>query len=302
MFTAKLLAVTAALGLGVSALALTPAAVNAAPKAEQPSGQALVRIDGGTAYAKKKAKREYRIVVPDAAEITWMGEVSGKGTRTGTFDPKALVAGWNRLGFREGARAFTTLRWAEAGSPRRSGRAATLWSPRVNADGQLTFLAKVTGGPLPKEMVDFSINIARAETRMRTQSRSTWTTVFRAFPVDSTLSVQATVSNDQTVSIAWPASSGSANPCRDPLVVSTMDYTEFSGFPCGDGKVMDNPDAADDDGDDNHVEMYYASSNKRGQGQVYLYFNFQPTNAGEFNFDQMIAQWDASGNNKLPAT
>ena len=292
-----------ALASGALALGLlAPGTVSAAPKAEKPSGQALVRIDGGTAYAKKKAKREYRIVVPDGAEITWMGEVDGKGTRTGRFTPKALVAGWNRLGFREGARAFTTLRWVEPGSPRRSGRAATLWSPRVNADGQLTFLAKVTGGPLPKEMVDFSINIARAETRMGTQSRSTWTTVFRAFPVDSTFSVQATVSNDQTVSIAWPASSGPANPCIDPLVVSTMNYTMFSGFPCGDGKVMDNPDAADDDGNDNHVEMYYASSNKRGQGNVYLYFNFQPTNSSEFNFDYMIAQWDSSGNNKLPAS
>ena len=291
------------LAVGGLALALlAPGAVSAAPKAEKPSGQALVRIDGGTAYAKKKDKREYRIVVPDGAEITWLGEVSGKGTRTGTFTPKALVAGWNRLGFRDGARALTTLTWAEAGSPRGTGSAATLSSPRVNADGQLTFLAKVTGGPLPKEMVDFSINIARAETRMGTQSRSTWTTVFRAFPVDSTFSVQATVSNDQTVSIAWPASSGPANPCIDPLVVSTMNYTMFSGFPCGDGTVMDNPDDADDDGDDNHVEMYYASSNKRGQGQVYLYFNFQPTNSSEFNFDYMIAQWDTSGNNKLPAS
>ena len=71
--------------------------------------------------------------------------------------------------------------------------------------------------------------------------------VFPAITVDSTFSVQATVSNDQTVSIAWPASSGPANPCRDPLVVSTMAYTEFSGFPCGDGTVMDNPDDADDD-------------------------------------------------------
>lgn len=81
-----------------------------------------------------------------------------------------------------------------------------------------------------------------------------------------------------------------------------MNYTMFSGFPCGDGKVMDNPDAADDDGNDNHVVMYYASSNKRGQGNVYLYFNFQPTNSSEFNFDYMIAQWDSSGNNKLPAS
>ncbi len=299
MLMAKFLVVTAALGLSASALALTPAAVNAAPKAEQPSGQALVRIDGGTAYAKKQSKREYRIVVPDGASISWLGEVSGKGTRTGRFNPKVLVAGWHRLGFRDGARAFATLTWAEAGSPRPAVRAATLWSPRVNADGQLTFLAKVTGGPLPKQMVDFSINIARAETRMRTQSRSTWTTVFPVIPIDSSFGLQATVSDNPMTppTVAWPASSGPANPCRSPITVSnTTDYTEFSGFPCGDGTVKDK----DKDGNPNVVE--YATPSAVNTYQLYVYFTFQPTNGSPFTYQTLVAQWDSRGHNTLPAT
>ena len=286
----------AAIALGL----LAPTAVNAAPKIEKPSGQALVRIDGGTAYAKKQSKREYRIVAPDGPSISWLGEVSGKGTRTGTFNPKVLVAGWTRLGFRDGARAFATLTWAEAGSPRPAVRAATLWSPRVNADGQLTFLAKVTGGPLPKQMVDFSINIARAETRMRTQSRSTWTTVFPVIPIDSSFGLQATVTNNPMIppSVAWPASSGPANPCRSPISLGTnTDYTAFLGFPCGDGNVVNQ----DKDGNPNALE-YFAS----GYGSIYseltVYFTFQVTNGSKFTYNTLVAMWDYKGDNKMPVT
>lgn len=279
---------------------LSPGAVSAAPKPEKPSGQALVRIDGGTAYAKKKDKREYRIVVPDGAEITWMGEVSGKGTLTGAFTPKALVTGWNRLGFRDGARAFTTLTWAEAGSPRGTGSAAVLWSPRVNADGQLTFLAKVTGGPLPKEMVDFSINIARAETRMRVQSRSTWTTVFPTYPFDSTFGVQATVTSDASVSVTWPASSGPANPCRDVIKVNVnTGFVNFPGFPCGDGTVK----GTDTKGNANYVQFDPTwTQSHPGVGKVFVYLTFQPTTGSSFSYKALVAQWDSGGNNIMPAT
>ena len=288
------------LAVGGLALALlAPGAVSAAPKAEKPSGQALVRIDGGTAYAKKKDKREYRIVVPDGAEITWLGEVSGKGTRTGTFTPKALVAGWNRLGFRDGARALTTLTWAEAGSPRGTGSAATLSSPRVNADGQLTFLAKVTGGPLPQEMVDFSINIARAETRMRTQPRSGWTTVFPVYPFDSTFGVQATVTSDASVSLTWPASSGPANPCREVLKVNVnTGFVNFPGFPCGDVTVT----GTDSKGNANYVQFDPTwTASHPGVGKVFVYLTMQPATGSAMSYKALVAQWDTGGNNMMPA-
>ena len=290
-----------ALAAGSVALSLlAPGTVSAAPKAEKPSGQALVRIDGGTAYAKKKDKREYRIVVPDGAEITWLGEVSGKGTRTGTFTPKALVAGWNRLGFRDGARALTTLTWAEAGSPRGTGSAATLSSPRVNADGQLTFLAKVTGGPLPQEMVDFSINIARAETRMRTQPRSGWTTVFPVYPFDSTFGVQATVTSDASVSVTWPASSGPANPCREVIKVNVnTGFVNFPGFPCGDVTVK----STDKNGDGNYVQFDPTwTASHPGVGKVFVYLTIQPATGSAMSYKALVAQWDTGGNNMLPPT
>ncbi|MGI9196616.1 MAG: hypothetical protein ACR2KE_04050 [Candidatus Nanopelagicales bacterium] len=158
-----------ALALGL----LAPGTAGAAPTAQKPSGQALVRIDGGTAYAKAKSKGQYRIVVPDGAKITWLGGVSGKKTRIGTFTPKALVAGWQRLGHRDGSKAETTLTWVEAGAKAPTFRAAGLSKPRINADGQLTFLAQVKG-KLPTQMVDFAINVNRAGTASRD-----------AYPIDS---------------------------------------------------------------------------------------------------------------------
>lgn len=143
-----------------AASAAPAGAVATSPTAQKPSGKALVRIDGGTAYAKKKAKNEYRIVVPDGADIEWLGEVAGKGVRTGNFTPEALVAGWAKLGHSDKAKAITTLTWVEAGAKRPTFRAAQLWKPRVNSSGQLTFMAKANR--LPQQMVDFAINVNRA--------------------------------------------------------------------------------------------------------------------------------------------
>lgn len=107
-------ALTAIAALAVLAVGLTaPVTAQAAPK--RPDGAALVRIDGGTAYAKKLSERKYRIVVPQGVSIRWMGPVKGR-TTTGTFTPKALIAGWKALGHADGRKAFTTLGWTEKGS------------------------------------------------------------------------------------------------------------------------------------------------------------------------------------------
>lgn len=153
------------LGLLAPAAASAAPTPSAAPTASAPSGKALVRVDGGTAYAKKTGKGQYRIVVPDGASIEWLGEVQGKGVRKGNFSAKALVAGWAKLGHSDNSKPFTTLTWVEAGAKLPTFRAAKLWKPRINSDGQLTFLAKAKG--LPQEMVDFSINITRASKATR---------------------------------------------------------------------------------------------------------------------------------------
>lgn len=278
---------------------LVPTAVTAAPKVENPSGQALVRIDGGTAYAKKKAKREYRIVVPDGASITWMGDVAGKGLRVGTFSPKAMAGAWNRLGFRDGARAYATLTWEEAGDVRPTARAALLWAPRVNADGQLTFLAKVGSG-LPRELPGFTINIARRDTDMNPSTRARWTTAFPTFAVHNTVGLQATVSDDKSATVTWTSPSGSTTTCRGPLSVGTSDEDlSFPGFPCGDGTV----NSKDKDGYYNQLAFVSSKQASDGNGQVVATFSFTPTGTTTYlDYSMLIAQWDSQGRNKLPPT
>jgi hypothetical protein len=162
--TTALAVALAALSLGL----LAPAVASAAPGAVTPSGKALVRIDGGTAFAKEMSKGQYRIVVPKAAGITWLGKASGQGTRTGTMTHRVLVAGWSRLGHTDGRGAMTTLTWVKAGQKYPTFMAATVSKPRFTSSGKVTFVAKPTGR-LPKQMNDFTININRASNNVRTE-------------------------------------------------------------------------------------------------------------------------------------
>jgi hypothetical protein len=153
-----------ALALGM----LAPGAVSATPpasktSAEKPSGKAMINIEGGTAYAKKKSKGVYRVVLPQGAEINWMGQVTGKGTRVGTFRPKAFVAGWTRMGHREGTFASTTLTWKAPGADVDTFQQVTVDAPRINSAGQMTFVVTTVGKvALPAKMDNFSLNIGIA--------------------------------------------------------------------------------------------------------------------------------------------
>ena len=279
-----------------SALVLAVAAptAHAAKAPVQPSGQALVRIDGGTAYTKDLGKGKYRVFVPDGASIMWLGEVGTKGTHSGTFTPKALVAGWARLGQREGAKALTTLTWGEGAGD--VSTLALLAKPRINADGQLTFVTRPVGWSLPKQMVDFSINIARADMGNGPATRD-WSTTFKAWEIDATAFVQATVTNNTTATVSFYPSSGyTPNPCRTTITLSTTSALQvnFPGFTCGDltvnGKVADNSSIS------SFVKLYPAtSSTNPTPGYVKAKFSVTPSVGGSVPFDLNIAQWSGPG-------
>lgn len=277
-----------------------PAASHAANTAERPSGKALVRIDGGTAYAKDLGKGKYRLFVPDGASITWLGEVGDKGTRIGTFTPTALVSGWSRLGQREGAKAYTTLTWGSQEFSRDNVRVAALAKPRINADGELTFVARVLGRGLPRELPAFSINVARAGTGGQSVTRASWDTpiVFDPFDLDSTASIQATVTSNNTATVTWPAASGYTNPCRAPITLPGANglKVNLQGFTCGDlainSKVVDTSYTS-------FVQMIpSAGSATSGCGFVVGYFGITPpasTGKSPYNFNAAFATWGGSG-------
>lgn len=149
-----------ALGLLVAPAAATaaPVAPTAQPRAEKPSGEAFVRIDKGTAKATEISRGSYRIVVPRGADIGWLGNVTDKGPRIGTYTPKALIAAWSRLGNTDPNRATATLTWNNTGAERSIFRAVTFKAPKVDSKGQLVFVANVEG-KLPKSLKNFSINV-----------------------------------------------------------------------------------------------------------------------------------------------
>lgn len=204
-----------ALALGLVVPGAATAAPDVTPKAEKPSGKALVRIDTGVAITKEQSKGSYRIVVPTGAFIGWMGEVSGKGPRVGNFSPKALVGAWATLGHSDSNRATATLTWVKKGETKPTFVAATLEKPRISDAGKLTFIAKVER-KLPKNMNGFTININRAAPTVR-------------YPIPGAIlyldayhqaqGYQTTESGDGYV--AWTGTDGSRSECSE--------QTDFSG-------------------------------------------------------------------------
>ena len=227
---------SAAVALGL----LAPSAVTAAPTPEKPTDQAMVRIDGGTAYAIDKGNNRYRVVLPKGASISWMGEV-GKELSIGTFTPKALVGGWSRLGHRDGPDSLTTLTWVEPGSADATYRLAHIGKPRINAKGQVTFAADVPRG-LPAKMPKFSVNIARPEPVFVRSSPAASDTYSVPFPINmasDTVGMQVVATSDNSAGVSWFTvdSSGTQTPCANiPSTVLNLSNEghDYGTVTCGD--------------------------------------------------------------------
>lgn len=124
---------------------------------------AFVRIDGGTAYAKKVGKHRYTVRVPKGAAVKWLGEANGKSDQYGTFTPTKLAKAWTRMGHREGVGVQSTITWRTAGTDYTSFTDALVSDPRINGKGELVFSARTRGGSLPRILPDFSFNISSAQ-------------------------------------------------------------------------------------------------------------------------------------------
>lgn len=167
-----------------------------------PSGKALVRIEGGTAYTKQSGKRSYKVFMPNGSRIRWVGEVNGKGFRAGSFSGRGLAKGWSRLGHRQGVGVVSTLMWSKG------GELVLVSDPRVNAEGSLVVTAR-TGGPLPRKLPAFSLNINRAANTPR------YPVYFDAVQLSGTLVAKASAGGDfsWTVVLGQKDSQGNVTPC-----------------------------------------------------------------------------------------
>ena len=282
----------AALASGALAFAFVGPIAHAAPQAaEQPAARAYVRVDGGTAYAKKTSKHEYRIVMPKGAEVTWLGPVASGATHAGTFTKKGLIAGWTRLGYASRP-AGATLMWGRDGNRPPETRSATVSKPRINADGQLTFVAKVKG-TLPPAMSDFSINLAPGSSGR--QSR--YPVQLGSWYIDNTaayVNVKATGDSDATVH--WSCST--ARPDISLSKSTSVLEVNLQGFACGDVTVNGHTP----DGDFSAVWLSYPSHQNGEMSTVGIDIGVTVANGQSFDWAYNLATWGKSGANPSPTT
>lgn len=314
-------------GLAAGALALgllAPVAASGAPAADpapataRPDGEALIYVAGGVVRAKKIGHLRYRITVPPGSQISWLGMRGGEG-HVGTFTPKALVAAWKGMGYRDGKKAVATLTWGDTPEKRDANHVlAVLKSPQLTAEGNLVFRARTIVRPLPRTLKYLDVHVNRA-TRPATVPAprgvvadpppvdDTWTTTFAPVAIDAnaTAWVQAIVTNDSVADVVWPATID-PNPCRSPVETSTdHQSTIFPGFPCGDGTVNSKypvPMGREQIMGELDSEVQFKSTTQAYDGvtgEVLVELGYTPTGGGEFYFSQIIALWDRRGQNLM---
>lgn len=121
--------------------------------------RAFLRVDGGTAYAKKMGEHRYVVRAPQATQVRWMGEANGRKDQMGSFSPRRLTKVWTRLGHRADVGAQSLITWQAPGGDVMSFADARVSDPRINGRGELVFTARLPRGSLPKVLPDFSINV-----------------------------------------------------------------------------------------------------------------------------------------------
>lgn len=273
-----------ALASGALALGIAGPVAHAAPRAaEQPAAKAYVRVDGGTAYAKKTGKHEYRIVMPKGAEVTWLGPVASGETHSGTFTKKGLIAGWKRLGYAS-TPAGATLMWGRVGDLPPEVREAKVSKPKINGDGQLTFLAKVKGS-LPTAMSDFSINLAPGSSQ---QSR--YPVTLGKWWFDSTAYTNVTLQSDQQATVHWS--------CRSDVDLKNDNYyAKLPTFTCGDITINGTTPS----GTPSEVWGSWPQG-RNGTGHVYADLGVIPASGGAFEWSYTLATYNSGGSGASPTT
>ena len=194
----------------------------------QPSSDAIVRIDTGTAYAKEIGKQRYRITLPSDVSIKWMGQPrDGGDPEVGSLSGKGLARSWSALGHRADVGVPTRITWNVKGRDWTDFRSGLVTQPRLNDAGRLVVTFETVRGGLPKTLPDFSLNINPSSATPRT----TYPNTFGNIPIYGTtnmaLSITATAQTSAYLRILMlNPTTGTWDPCDGvPNPVITMSGT-----------------------------------------------------------------------------
>lgn len=212
-------------GLLVLGMLVAPVS-HAAEPGLKPVGKALVRIDGGTAHAKQRSDRQWRVIVPREAAIRWLGEDRTGRNVIGDFTARGLVTGWARLG--HVTKAWTTITWNRPGQARPGVALTRLSPPKINSEGDLVFIA-TTRRPLAMHMPGFTINIGRAQKQARSYDLT-----FSQLDVTDSAGMQLVANSDTTATVNWNESSGGTWSECETMSLTNDIYAAFGTFTCGD--------------------------------------------------------------------
>lgn len=235
-------------GLSTPGVAQADPPTDVSARASAEPTRAFVRIDGGTAYAKKAGKHRYTVRVPKGAGVQWLGEADGKPDQYGTLTPKKLAKVWTRMGHREGVGVQSTITWRKSGTDYTSFTDALVSDPRINGKGDLVFDARTAGGRLPQVLPDFSFNISPAQELPRK-----YPYVWGIWLITNILGFKPSATGDTTATVDWsylhPTSgwiscSGiynapvlSLSPTSIPAG-STQGNVAYNGFTCNNVTIL----------------------------------------------------------------
>ena len=283
--TSPIVVAAAALGLsllGMNAAEAAPVGIDrwTEPSASA-SGEALVRIDGGTgpalvridapdAKVRKVRHNVYRLRLRAGNTGQWLGSDGANKTASGLITASGLQRSWAGLGYRD--RIGTTITWVSGGE--RHFASGHLTRPRVLESGKIRF-GFVTRDRLPRQLPEASLNLLRSDWSVtRSFPMSVWVTLSPLLVVVSDIRDASTaIESFKCKGLTIQQESLSARYPFSPLPTITCDVSLTDGS----------------------LTMQTTQTNNPVPGKVILQGTITPSTGNPMSYYATIATWTASG-------
>ena len=233
-------------------------------------GTGLIRIDGSWATVKTLSNGSTVLTLDKEASGQWMGEI-GRSLVAGVrdIDDRGVVSSWEEVGYKSGVDIDATVTWNSLTNYER----VDLRDPSMTPRGHLRFVVDADQ-VLPARMENVSVNIARSDSSKT-----------RAFPVNDTYSLTATVSAQTDVpsaDIAEVALKNMGTICYEyDLTQINLSASLPASLSCGSVSLTNSTSS-----------MSLPGSFQAGNA---VFFSTIVASGSSFTFSAVIATWTESG-------